>query len=85
MTSPYANAAWRRAATTARHRDGHQCTNCHTPHDLTVDHIIPLADGGHPTDLANLTTLCRPCHAHKTAADQIIRARRNPRGMRPVT
>ncbi len=40
-----------------------ECINCHTDHDLTVEHIKPIVD--YP-DLAlepsNLTTLCQPCN-----------------------
>ena len=34
-----------------------------------MDHITRLADGGHPTDPANLQTLCRVCHIAKTRAE----------------
>lgn len=34
-----------------------------------VDHIQPISDGGHRFDEANLQTLCKPCHAAKTAAE----------------
>lgn len=36
---------------------------------LEVDHITPIADGGHPFDPGNLQTLCSQCHSEKTAAE----------------
>lgn len=71
-------------------RDGHRCSHCHRhAHELTrgtadlhVDHIRALHDGG-TNEHRNLRTLCRDCHARKTAADRAARARRTPqRGMR---
>lgn len=32
---------------------------------LTVDHIIPLKDGGEPFDMDNLQVLCQGCHKKK--------------------
>lgn len=40
-----------------------------------ADHIVPLADGG-LNNLANLQTLCAPCHRGKTAAEATARAAR---------
>jgi 5-methylcytosine-specific restriction endonuclease McrA len=37
--------------------------------ELHVDHIEPIADGGHPFDLGNLQTLCSRCHHQKTAEE----------------
>lgn len=34
---------------------------------MEVDHIKPLAEGGHPFDESNLQTLCTYCHGEKTA------------------
>jgi len=36
---------------------------------LEVDHITPIADGGHPFDPGNLQTLCSECHGDKTARE----------------
>lgn len=33
-----------------------------------MDHVIPIAEGGHPFDLRNLRTLCLNCHKQETAA-----------------
>lgn len=65
-------------------RDGPACRICGTvyesplveggpvypePHRLTVDHIIPLADGGTERE-DNLQLVCpSPCHAEKTATE----------------
>lgn len=39
-----------------------------SPHPMspTVDHIIPLAKGGHPSDLANLQLAHRCCNRQKS-------------------
>lgn len=47
-------------------RDGHQCLECGTPDDLTLDHIHPWSLGGTDT-YDNLQTLCRPCNSRKGA------------------
>ena len=39
------------------------------------DHVIPLADGG-GHEPSNLQTLCRPCHARKSAREAAERAER---------
>jgi len=41
-----------------------------------VDHIIELKDGGAPLDEDNVQTLCRTCHAGKTADEAKKRGRR---------
>jgi 5-methylcytosine-specific restriction protein A len=48
-------------------RDRHQCSHCGAgpaQAELTVDHIIPLAQGG-TNDLSNLQVLCRRCNSTK--------------------
>lgn len=35
----------------------------------TPDHIVPLGEGG-ADDCTNLQTLCDPCHAEKSKAEQ---------------
>ncbi|WP_448601928.1 HNH endonuclease [Thermoleptolyngbya sp.] len=48
-------------------RDRHQCNHCGAGSEqaeLTVDHIIPLAQGG-ANDLSNLQVLCRRCNSTK--------------------
>jgi 5-methylcytosine-specific restriction enzyme A len=42
------------------------CAECGSTHDLTVDHIVPLARGGR-SEMSNLQTLCRPCNGSKSA------------------
>lgn len=34
-----------------------------------VDHIVPVSQGGHPFDEANLQTLCAECHREKSAEE----------------
>jgi len=55
---------WIRDAVFAR--DGHQCLDCGSVHDLTLDHIFPWSRGGRDT-VANLRVLCRPCNSSKGA------------------
>jgi 5-methylcytosine-specific restriction enzyme A len=45
-------------------RDQHQCKSCGSSTKLSVDHIIPLAEGG-SNDISNLQTLCRSCNSSK--------------------
>lgn len=42
--------------------------NCHRVMH-TVDHIVPLAEGGDRYDWANYQSLCEPHHDQKTARD----------------
>ncbi|MBI2764217.1 MAG: HNH endonuclease, partial [Chloroflexi bacterium] len=37
--------------------------------DLTADHIVPLAAGGAPFDIANCAVLCRSCNSTKGASE----------------
>lgn len=48
-------------------RDRHQCQYCGTemsPVDLTLDHIVPVCQGG-ATTWENLVTACKPCNYKK--------------------
>jgi len=47
---------------------------------LEVDHIHPIAEGGHPFDPANLQTLCEDCHREKTGRENSERGRTSSRG-----
>jgi 5-methylcytosine-specific restriction protein A len=40
----------------------------HRASDLTVDHVVPLAAGGAPYDVANTQVLCRSCNSSKGAS-----------------
>lgn len=51
------------------------CRFCGADHDLTVDHIWEIADGGALYDHDNLQTLCAPCHDGKTEAAADYRRR----------
>ena len=51
-------------------RDRYRCRFCGKRgngggNPLTVDHIFPLARGGHPEKTANLVTACRRCNQYK--------------------
>lgn len=58
-----------------RYGDPHERTR-----NLEVDHITPIADGGHPFDPGNLQTLCSECHKGKTAQENSERAQTPTRG-----
>lgn len=48
-------------------RNNYRCQSCGKATqegELTVDHIIPLANGG-SNDISNLQTLCRSCNSRK--------------------
>lgn len=51
-------------------RDGWRCKaeGCGSVEDLHCDHVMTLQDGG-TNDPSNLITLCRTCHARKTALE----------------
>lgn len=63
-------------------RDHHTCQQCgytrQTKGDLHADHIIPRSQNG-PDELANLITLCVPCHARKTQAEALAGRRKHLR------
>ena len=45
---------------------GEQCLECGKQHNLTIDHIIPIAMGG-TNELKNLQPLCKSCNSRKGA------------------
>jgi len=73
----YNTWAWQRlsARVIARHRGeyGNSCPgygrDAHPAIDLTADHVVPLAAGGAPFDIANLAVLCRSCNSTKGARE----------------
>ena len=72
----YSTRAWQRLSARVlrawRGEHGHWCPGygrpAHRASDLTVDHIVPLAVGGAPFDIANTSVLCRACNSTKGAA-----------------
>lgn len=66
---------WARVRREALDRDGWRCRTCGA-YANEVDHIVPLARGGAPYDLANLQSLCRTHHAAKSWTET---------GRRPLT
>ena len=50
-----------------------KCSNpdCKTKStQFEIDHIKPIANGGHPTKLSNLQLLCKPCHNVKSQSEK---------------
>lgn len=76
---------WKRVAAAVKERDGHQCQQCGTTEDLTVDHVEAVVDLirtdrlDQAYDPDYLVTLCRPCNSAKGAGpdgrQQIIHPR----------
>ena len=58
--------------------------NLKAPHPMspTVDHIIPVAKGGHPSDLANLQLAHRCCNRQKSDK---LRPKREDGGQRVLS
>lgn len=71
--------AWDKVRALALQRDRHLCIPCLAggrPTPATqVDHIMPKAKGG-TDDLANLQSICTPCHEAKTLTDEGKRQRK---------
>jgi 5-methylcytosine-specific restriction endonuclease McrA len=68
---------WRERRETAKGRYGNPYEVGKT---LEVDHITPVADGGHPFDPSNLQALCEDCHSEKTAQENSDRPQTPTRG-----
>jgi 5-methylcytosine-specific restriction protein A len=72
----YSTRAWQRLSAHVlrawRGEHGDWCPgyerDAHAASDLTVDHVVPLAAGGAPLDIGNLTVLCRSCNSTKGAS-----------------
>ena len=72
----YGTRAWQRLSArvlrTWRGEHGNWCPgyqrHAHPASDLTVDHVVPLAAGGAPFDIANTAVLCRSCNSTKGAS-----------------
>lgn len=65
MSSTYIPAAVRAAVEA---RDGDRCVYCGSREDMTLDHVIPEADGG-PTTETNLVCCCASCNNIKGVID----------------
>jgi 5-methylcytosine-specific restriction protein A len=73
----YSTRAWQRLSARVlrawRGERGDWCPgyqrDAHRASDLTVDHVVPLAAGGAPFDIANCAVLCRSCNSTKGAGD----------------
>ena len=73
------HAGWDQFRLTMFLRDNYTCSVCGmqcgradgsgAPFCLRLDHVKPLALGGAAYDEDNVQTLCKPCHAAKTASD----------------
>ena len=59
-------AAWRKVRLRILWRDQWTCHWCRAPAN-TVDHVVPLAEGGARYDPANLVAACRPCNTRRGA------------------
>lgn len=73
MSKPY-DRAWRKMRGVILRRDGGVCQlqrkGC-TFHATTVDHIIPLVQGGARLDPRNLQAACSWCNTSKASRDRM--------------
>lgn len=63
---------WKNLRLKVFERDGGKCSICGNESSLTIDHIIPIFEGG-TNSLENLRLLCIDCH-NKKNKDEYIRA-----------
>lgn len=61
MTSAEAKRMWRQAI---KERWNNQCVYCGSADNLTLDHVLPKANGGHDTT-HNVVPACRACNQSK--------------------
>jgi hypothetical protein len=61
MTSSEAKRLWRSAI---KEHWNNQCAYCGSDHNLTLDHVIPKARGGHDTT-SNVVPACLKCNQSK--------------------
>jgi hypothetical protein len=61
MSSSEAKRLWRSAI---KEHWNNQCVYCGSNHDLTLDHVIPKARGGHNIT-SNVVPACRKCNQSK--------------------
>ena len=73
----YRSARWRTIREFVLARDGFACNRCNRRSGLEVDHRLPISQGGHPWDPANLQVLCRGHHITKTKEEREIRYRKD--------
>ena len=79
----YSTRSWQRLSARVlrawRGQHGNWCPgyqrDAHRASDLTVDHVVPLAAGGPPLDIANCAVLCRSCNSTKGASEPVSVAR----------
>jgi 5-methylcytosine-specific restriction protein A len=63
----YYTSRWARIRWLALRRDGFACVKCGARGRLEVDHVESIRRAPERAyDLANLQTLCTPCHSQKT-------------------
>ena len=59
---------WKALSATYR-KENNYCVACYATINLTVDHIVPLRQGG-DSSWGNLRTLCRKCHGIVSASSR---------------
>lgn len=55
----------RRNYRAAYERDGFRCRYCGATEPLSIDHVVPVVQGG-SDDLANIVVACMPCNLRKS-------------------
>lgn len=65
---------WEAVRMQAKNRAGGMCENQCGRDGNEADHIVPLASGGEPYDLANIQWLCKTCNTRKGArTNKVVR------------
>lgn len=91
MKRPFADVPFSRANVYAR--DDHRCQYCRRrfgPSNLTFDHVMPVASGGHK-GWDNIVTCCIPCNRRKgdrtpeEAGFELVRKPRRPAALPSLT
>lgn len=65
----YNSTHWRKTRK-AKYNANPICEKCKVNPTHTIDHIIPISQGGDPYLWDNLMSLCKGCNARKTAKQQ---------------
>jgi 5-methylcytosine-specific restriction protein A len=68
VASSWRGSAWTRTAKAFK-AVNLQCAKCGAIADLECDHIVPRDQGG-SDDWSNLQSLCKACHAAKSAVER---------------
>jgi hypothetical protein len=66
---PFADTSWWALRDAVFERDGRLCSFCGAVHDLQIDHITPVCEGG-VANMRNLRVLCKPCNIGRNGGNK---------------